>query len=728
MAPPTTSADYKAGAPTDKSGVSGWPAAVEEFLTLLARAIRQFHTYPETSSMCTDAIAACHRAFTNLDRSDRLALRVTPHEFLADDIHIGGGGIIERELVHRLHKARVASLEFDNAASPRDFTRFCTDLLRSEDLAETKTTFAELLTEHGVDLIAPRMAHRPEVLDVGPRPEHVWDLVERDRKRREAAAPSGPAQYLYPPEKGWVRLESGAASESLSLVDLAVLVDDPSDVATMLLRLTDDDPVGEEARKRALEQKFADVAMLFAALDGHLARLMFGKLARAVLTIPPDRRKSLLQRTILPGLLDGRAAGAVLRDFPDSDLAESLCLLLELETAAPEVVTAALQRLDLPAERSQTIASLVDERLQQPVSAAGDGETRDQKVDRFARRLIRIDATAKKDFSEFSSFDLSIDDQARTAITAVGPTIDRTDMLAEQIDCLWRLVRLEPNPTLVESFLNRTTALLAELDRADRLDDLRGAVKRFRELAETLAENRPDVAEVIGRGLRTFCTAARTARWIGLAKAGAEDSLIPAMIDAFGDLMAPAFVELLDDPALQPKSRALTSLLCEHADVLAPGLVARLGRSGSTATRAIVRVCGYAGGGYETAVAEQFNSRDEQTVREAFRSLARISTPRAAAIVGAQIQTGTAVARAAAEEALWHLPPALTAAQLKDILSKRDFVVHNPLVVSRLIERAAQTKAGGLDDVLEEIEGLRFRFWKPGIVKMALKARELRVR
>ena len=150
------------------------------------------------------------------------------------------------------------------------------------------------------------------------------------------------------------------------------------------------------------------------------------------------------------------------------------------------------------------------------------------------------------------------------------------------------------------------------------------------------------------------------------------------MIDAFGDLMAPAFVELLDDPALQPKSRALTSLLCEHADVLAPGLVVRLGRAGATATRAIVRVCGYAGAGYETAVSEQFDSRDEQTVREAFRSLARIGTPARRPIVGAQIQTGTPVARAAAEEALWHLPPAQTAAQLKDILSKRDFVVQNP--------------------------------------------------
>jgi hypothetical protein len=728
MALPSAAGDYKAGVSGDKSGVSAWPAALEEFLTLLARAVRQFHTYPETSSMCTDAIAACHRAFTSLDRHDRLALRVTPHEFLADDVSIGGGGIIERELVHRLHKARVASLEFDTAASPRDFTRFCCDLLRSEDLAQTKTTFAELLTEHGVDLIVPRMAHRPEVLDVGSRPAHVWDLVERDRKRRASAAPSGPAQYLYPPEKGWVRLESGAASDSLSLVDLAVLVDDPSDVATMLLRLTDDDPVGEEAQKRALEQKFGDVAMLFAALDGHLARLMFGKLAQAVLTIPTERRKSLLQRTILPGLLDGRAAGAVLRDFPDADLAESLCLLLELETAAPEVVTAALKRLDLPAERSQTIASLVDERLHQPMAAAADGETKDQKVERFARRLIRIDATVKKDFSEFSAFDLSIDDHAAAAIAAVAPTINSTDMLAEQIDCLWRLVRLEPNPTLVEAFLTRTGAHLADLDRVGRLDDLARAARRFRELADTVAESRPDVAEVIGRGLRVFCTAARAAKWIGLANAATDASLAPAMIDAFGALMAPAFVELLDDPALQPKSRALTTMLCEHADVLAPGLVPRLGQSGSTATRAIVRVCGYAGPGFEAAISEQVNSRDEQTVREAFRSLSRIGTARAAAVVGTQIQSGTPVARAAAEEALWHLPPALTAAQLRDVLSRRDFVVQNPLVVSRLIERAAQTKASGLDEVLAEIEAMRFRFWKPGIVKMALKAKELRTR
>ena len=47
----------------------------------------------------------------------------------------------------------------------------------------------------------------------------------------------------------------------------------------------------------------------------------------------------------------------MLRDFPDMDLAESICLLLDLETAAPELLTTALARLDLPAERHEAGSS-----------------------------------------------------------------------------------------------------------------------------------------------------------------------------------------------------------------------------------------------------------------------------------------------------------------------------------------------------------------------------------
>ena len=131
----------------------------------------------------------------------------------------------------------------------------------------------------------------------------------------------------------------------------------------MLLRLTDDDIPGVDTRQTALERKFSDVTLLFSALDPRLAQVMFGRLARAVLKLDPDRRNNLLQRTVLPGLLDGRDEGKVLRDFPDMDLAESICLLLDLETAAPEVLSAALNRLDLTPDRRAAIEPLIDERL-----------------------------------------------------------------------------------------------------------------------------------------------------------------------------------------------------------------------------------------------------------------------------------------------------------------------------------------------------------------------------
>ena len=69
-------------------------AAVEEFLNLLARAVRQFHTYPPTSPLCSDAVAACHKVYATLERRDRLVLRVTPTELIVDEIGVGAGTVI----------------------------------------------------------------------------------------------------------------------------------------------------------------------------------------------------------------------------------------------------------------------------------------------------------------------------------------------------------------------------------------------------------------------------------------------------------------------------------------------------------------------------------------------------------------------------------------------------------------------------------------------------------
>jgi hypothetical protein len=707
-------------------------ASVEEFVNLLARAVRQFHTYPSTSPLCSDAIAACHKVYATLERRDRLVFRVTPTELIVDDIGIGAGTVIEQELVRRLHRAHIAAIDFDRIASPRDFSRFCADIVSSEGLAKTKTSFAEQLTEHGVETIVPHMAHRPEVLNVGAPAQSLCTLVEHERRRRESVFEGGaPVNHLYPPDKGWVRLDPAAQFDTVSLVDLAVLVDDPAEIATILLRLTDDDPVGAESRGTALEQKFTDVTTLFASLDPRLARVMFGRLARAVLELEPERRTTLLQRTILPGLLDGRADGNVLRDFPDVDLAESLCLLLELETAAPEVLTAALNRLDLPVERRETVVPIIDAKLRS--GRQGDtGRASDAGLDRLARRLIQIEAAPGRNFTEFAAFDLSIDDQAARVLGGVRDAIGATDLPLTELQCLRSLVRLEPNVSIVNAFLQKTRARLGELEAGERWLDLAAQATDYRQLADELRERRPDVAEAIVAALAAFCTYPRALAMATLLERDEQGrEVVDALVAAFGVAIVPAFVALLDDPARQSHNRPLVTLMCAHAAALAPALVVELaepGRCGVAATRVAVRVLGFAGAGYEETVAEQTVNGDEPLVREALRALARIGTAQAAALVARQLQDGSVRSRAAAEEALWHFPPARAAGLVRELLGSHEFVLHNAAAVGRLLDRSAQAHIDGLDTVLSALEPLRFRFWNPGLVRVALRARELRAR
>jgi hypothetical protein len=65
---------------------------------------------------------------------------------------------------------------------------------------------------------------------------------------------------------------------------------------------------------------------------------------------------------------------------------------------------------------------------------------------------------------------------------------------------------------------------------------------------------------------------------------------------------------------------------------------------------------------------------------------------------------------------------------VRQLLGKREFVVQHPEVAARLLVRAVHVGTQGLEKVLAELEPLRFHFWNPGLVRVALKARELRVR
>src|SRR5262249_29972612 len=164
-------------------------ARVQDFLQLLSRAIRQFHTYPPSSPLCVDAIAACRASLVSLEPREHVVCRVTPHELVVDDVGLGAGTIIEHEIVRRLHRIRVATIEIDRTATLRDLSRFCEDVSRCDDYARKDLTLAEVLVEHGVDQIVLKMAHRPEVLDVGVPRAPLCDLVAAERKRQQTALP-----------------------------------------------------------------------------------------------------------------------------------------------------------------------------------------------------------------------------------------------------------------------------------------------------------------------------------------------------------------------------------------------------------------------------------------------------------------------------------------------------------------------------------------------------------
>ena len=703
-------------------------AAIEQILQLLGRAVRQFHTYPATSPLCADAIAACRSALAALEGRDQIVVRVMLHDLLVDELGVGGGTIVEFELVRRLHRAGVAALAIDRAASARDLSRFCGDLVSVHETHESNGTLSELLIEHGVDKIVPRMAYRPEIVDLGaPRPP-LCHLVECERGRRDTMSSAGPAAHLYPPDKGWIRLDPTAPFTTISLVDLAILVNDPAEFAAVLLRLTDGEPAGAESHQTALELKFSDVATLFASLDPRLAQLMFAKLAGAVLDLEPGQRQALLQRTILPGVLDGRADGRVLAEFPDVDLAESLCLLLDLETAAPEVLSAALDRLNVPADRRHTLAPLLDAGIRERVRAGrlhGD-RANATGVDRYARKLLQIDAAAPGSFAEFAAFDLSFDGQTSAAIAQVRAEVEAADLLIARIRCLSNLVRLEPNPNAVEGFLAGVSTLLGELEHVCRWHDLVSWLVHHRELAETLRPSRPDVADAIAAALDAFCTRERAMALARLYDESAEQrALARALLEAYGSAVTPACIALLDDPAVQPKVRSLVPLMCEHARLLAPALARQVGRAGTAAAAAIVRVLGFAGPGYETAIAGGLERGDEQIVREALRALARIGSAHAAKLVSTQVQHASAWVRNAAQEALCRFPPAQAQVQLLALLGRRDFVRRHPDAAARLLDRAVRTDPGSLKETLAALVPLRFRFWNPALARVGVKAREM---
>ena len=81
----------------------------------------------------------------------------------------------------------------------------------------------------------------------------------------------------------------------------------------------------------------------------------------------------------------------------------------------------------------------------------------------------------------------------------------------------------------------------------------------------------------------------------------------------------------------------------------------------------------------------------------------------------------TGIAKAA-EETLWHFPAVEAHRQVRDLLGRREFVLRLPQVAGRLLDRAAQAGAPGLETALQSLAPLRYRIWSPAIARVGRKA------
>ena len=705
------------------AGWSGRLDAIDTFLTLLAKAMRQLHAYPVTSPVCVDAVNACRIHLASIDGPDEISLTITPDVLQVHEHAVGDAAFVRQELTRRLRRARVADLTVQRDCTARDLTRFCVNVLRCSESADRTLSVAALMAEDGVEAIIVQVTSRREVLPVSPSAPAQRDLVAHERRRREEGQPPNTRKvHLFPPHRGWIRLDPAESYDGVSLADLAILVDDPTDLAAMLNRLVEEGHAQGDADPQVLDRRFSDVSALFAGLEPRLSRVMFGKLARILLNMEGERRRELLKRKVLPAIFDGRPDVNVLHAFSDSELAESLCLLSASETAGAAVAFSALDHLELAPERRAVILPLMDEILRAHIDPALglDGATA-IALDQQARRLTRIDSTERRSFVELAGFDFRLDDQARQAIVSVSDGIRETDGLMVELLCHVNLIGLQPNPEVASEFVHGAIERARQLVTAGRWSELAVALERLATITAALRERRPEIIALVDTELSALATTEFAAALLAQHDQGNDSQAVSLkLIDALGPAIAPALLSLLEtDPRA---AQGAVGLMCERASLFAPALADGIPTYNRQTLAHVARVLGHVAEGYEDHLCGLCSQKDEKTTREALRALSRIGTPHAAQVVALVARTASDWMATATVETLLRFQPETGANAIRDLLGHRAFVLSQPAAVSRLLGRVAQAKVANLEPVLRDIWSLRYRFWNRALVRAARDA------
>jgi hypothetical protein len=286
-----------------------------------------------------------------------------------------------------------------------------------------------------------------------------------------------------------------------------------------------------------------------------------------------------------------------------------------------------------------------------------------------------------------------------------------------------QLIALNPNPEAAERLLCRGSRLLGELERTDSWPALAQRLAALHQTADALRDSRPDVAALITASIQTFYTPGRFARLLKMyAAEGDERESANQLIAAAGANLTGAVIKGLQDGFT---SRLVLELVCGHAVTFAPILAASLDDLPPTQRIPAIRALGATGPGCEQPLSRQLSHESETVVREALDALAAVGSREAAEHVTRYLlRIGSGAARAA-EEALWQFSPSATRQCLRSLIGNRVFVLANPELTLRLLQRTDRFEPARFADLLGALTSLRFRFWNPRLARVGRRATAL---
>jgi hypothetical protein len=703
--------------------VNGGVPQIEQFLASLAKAVQRHRNYAPTNRLCVKATVACHQLLVGVP-DEQLLLRITPRAMLLpDNTPVGDAPLIQGELTRRLHRAAVGSLAISRNASQGDVARFCRALVDHDGRDGTVERLEDVLQHLGIDRVQVITVRRPAVLKVGSPTDLRLACVRDQQQWRDAdLATRGAVGHLYPPNKGWVRLDPACTLGTVSLGDLALIVEDPIDLATMLVQLSDEQTAADP--EEAFEQQLEQITHLVRSLNPALVEPMFARLARALISLDATRRKHLLKTTLLPGLLDGRFDGALLRHLPDREMADALAVLADVHVSAPELIMFALDRLGLSTDRRDRIESLV---LQSAAALNDDAETdaaTPGRIGGYADGRIHVDHADRKSFGDLATYDVAVTAAAAAALEDIQQRIAASKSGSEQVRCVLNLLRLEANPETAERLVERAVSLLNDFQRSASWEEFAFWIGSYRRLSESVAADRPEIGAQVREMVTGYATPSLIQAVIELGTNENRREDAARVLEGLGSAAAAPLVEVLHQEPSRTRRRVLLAIMSLRARAIADGLVPHLNRPQWFVVRNLVYVLGHAGQGYEAAVNACATHQDQRVAREAFRALAQIGTSDALDHVMTALAGRRRIAPLALD-ALWRFPLTTARPAAKVFLARTDLVLKRPGVARQLLESLAESGGADLRAVVEPLMPLRRRVWNPGAMRLGLRAAAL---